>query len=107
MSETQDNPWTGENPALATGPAPAASRPLFRHYRGGLYLLVAIAETHNHNGDLDAVYISMERGAWRTRPFRRDSRNEDSWTDMVDWPDGRRQRFTLEEPRLAALFEGP
>lgn len=79
---------------------------LYRHHRGGLYLLVAVAETHNHNGDLDAVYISMKHGAWRTRPWKRDSRNEDSWTDMVEWPDGRRPRFVPDEPRLAALFEG-
>jgi hypothetical protein len=80
---------------------------LYRHHRGGLYMLVAIAETHNHNGDLDAVYISMERGAWRTRPWRRDSRDQDSWIDMVEWPDKiHRDRFVPERSDLAALFEG-
>lgn len=51
----------------------APSPGLFRHYRGGLYLLLCVAETHNHNGDLDVVYASMERGAWRTRPVRRET----------------------------------
>jgi hypothetical protein len=66
----------------------------YRHYKGGLYLLVAVAETHEHNGDLDAVYVSLTHGKFVTRPLHRDSRHQDSWTDVVDWPDGtRRARF--------------
>lgn len=57
-------------------------------------MVVAVAETHNHNGDLDVVYLSLELGKYCTRPMQRDSRNEDSWTDMVLWPDGiKRHRF--------------
>jgi hypothetical protein len=81
---------------------------LYRHYRGGLYLVLLVAETHNHNGDLDVVYASMERGAWRTRPANRDSRNEDSWNDTVEWPDGQmRRRFLHECDETKHLFEGP
>lgn len=67
---------------------------LYRHYRGGLYRLLFVAETHHHNGDLDAVYVSLSTGKLVTRPYARDSRNDDSWTDVVEWPDGQwRQRF--------------
>jgi hypothetical protein len=78
----------------------------YRHYKGGLYLPVAVAETHNHNGDLDVVYLSLTHGKYVTRPLRRDSRKEDSWLDSVEWPDGCwRMRFCPEEPALARLFE--
>jgi hypothetical protein len=70
---------------------------IYTHYKGGRYALLFVAETHDHNGDLDAVYLSLLKGTLVTRPFRRDSRKQDSWTDMVEWPDGlHRQRFTLE-----------
>lgn len=87
---------------------PAPSPGLYRHYRGGLYLVLCVAETHNHNGDLDVVYASMERGAWRIRPVWRDSRNEDSWNDTVEWPDGQmRRRFLHECDETKHMFEGP
>lgn len=71
---------------------------LYRHYKGGRYLLVAIAVNHAHNGDLDCVYVSLKYGHHCTRPLKKDSRKEDSWLDGVRWPDGtRRDRFTLEE----------
>ena len=67
------------------------------HYKGGLYLLLYVAETHNHNGDNDVVYVSLMHGKFVTRPLRQDSRKEDSWLDMVEWPDGQfRNRFTPE-----------
>lgn len=67
---------------------------IFRHHKGPKYMVIALAETHNHNGDLDVVYLSLERGKYCTRPLQRDSRNEDSWTDQVMWPDGvKRNRF--------------
>lgn len=73
---------------------------VFRHFKGGTYTRLFIAETHAHNGDLDGVYISHGYGAHActpiTRPFARDSRNENAWTDVVEWPDGiLRQRFML------------
>lgn len=68
-----------------------------RHYKGGRYLVQCLAETHNHNGDIDVVYISLTYGKAVTRPFQRDSRNEDAWTDTVTWPDGKvRARFVKE-----------
>jgi hypothetical protein len=39
------------------------------HYNGGKYLLVGVAETHQHNGDRDAVYISLTHGKLVTRPY--------------------------------------
>jgi Protein of unknown function (DUF1653) len=82
-------------------PAPSlpAAPPIgvYRHYKGGLYTLVAIAETHHHNGDLDAVYVSHTTEKIVTRPLLTygDSRNDDAWCDLVRWPDGTlRLRFT-------------
>jgi hypothetical protein len=71
---------------------------IYKHYKGGRYKLLFIAETHDHNGDMDAVYVSLTTGKTVTRPFRKDSRNADSWTDLVEWPDGTwRHRFVSEE----------
>ena len=68
------------------------------HYKGGRYLVAFVAETHEHNGDLDVVYISLTHGKVVTRPLRRDSRDQDSWQDMIRWPDGmHRERFVPED----------
>ena len=71
---------------------------VFRHYKGGRYRVVAVAETHHHNGDKDVVYVSLTTGSIVTRPLEKDSRDEDSWSDIVDWPDGeKRPRFVHEK----------
>jgi hypothetical protein len=70
----------------------------FRHYKGGLYSLLFVAETHDHNGDRDAVYLSLTTGKIVTRPWTRDSRRADSWCDKVEWPDGK------ERPRFTSFF---
>lgn len=69
------------------------------HYKGGIYLLLLVAETHKHNGDLDVLYVPLlpTHGKPVTRPLRRDSRADDSWLDSVEWPDGRsRERFIAD-----------
>jgi len=67
------------------------------HFKGAKYLLLIVAQTHNHNGDLDVVYISLDHGKAVTRPLCFDSREEDAWLDRVEWPDGKiRQRFVHE-----------
>jgi hypothetical protein len=84
------------------------------HYKGGFYMLLAIAETHHHDATMDAVYYSVTHKELRTRPYRRDRREEDSWCDLVRWPDGfTRQRFlplhcfTHEElERLTRIWRG-
>jgi hypothetical protein len=43
---------------------------LYRHYKGGLYLVIGIAETHNHNGDIDVIYVSLTYGKLVTRAVR-------------------------------------
>ncbi len=69
----------------------------WRHWKGGRYMILGVAETHNHNGDLDVVYVSLTFGKLITRPLRRDSRDQDSWMDVVKWPDGiYRERFFQE-----------
>lgn len=71
---------------------------LYRHYKGGQYIRLCVAQTHNHNGDNDVVYYSLAYKKQITRPLDQDSRKEDAWTDIVEWPDGvRRQRFTRED----------
>jgi len=78
---------------------------LYRHYKGGLYVPVSLAERHTHNGDLDVVYISLTHGKHCTRPYARDSRGEDAWTDIVLWRDGEnRLRFSPETGALASIF---
>jgi hypothetical protein len=78
----------------------------WRHYKGGRYLVVAVAETHEHNGDFDVVYISAARGHYVTRPLRQDSRHQDAWTDVVTWPDGReRPRFLHEAQYESGYFD--
>jgi hypothetical protein len=78
---------------------------LYRHYKGGLYLVIGTAETHNHNGDVDIIYVSLAHGTLVTRPLRKDSRNEAAWLDSVMWPDGEmRERFVRERAQIAALF---
>ena len=77
----------------------------WRHYKGGRYLVLGVAETHEHNGDLDVVYLSCTTGKMVTRPLRRDSRDQDSWTDEVMWPDGKRLRFELESDYPDGHFE--
>jgi hypothetical protein len=93
--------------ARSTSPAaPSESSPskeprsmeTYVHYNGGKYLLVGVAETHQHNGDRDAVYISLTHGKLVTRPWAQDSRKDDAWTDVVRWPDGvERPRFTRRD----------
>src|ERR1039458_5613957 len=69
---------------------------LYLHFKGGRYLLALIADTHNHNGDQDVVYVVLASGKLCTRPLFYDTRQEDSWLDEVAWPDGeRRPRFML------------
>jgi len=73
---------------------------LYTHYKGGLYTAFFTATTHNHNGDIDVVYFSHTNGSFNTRPLNRDSRDEDSWTDEVTWPDGVvRPRFIPLPPK--------
>jgi hypothetical protein len=79
-------------------PSNSGSDEYYIHYKGGKYILKAIAQTHHHNGDEDVVYYSLARNMYNTRPLKRDSRNEDSWTDVVVWPDGvYRTRFVKED----------
>lgn len=87
---------------------------IYRHYKGPKYLVIACAETHQHNGDIDVVYISLEgprAGQYNTRPMEQDSRAQDSWRDVVMWPDDvERHRFiktTPETDGLDALFQPP
>ena len=72
---------------------------LYRHFKGGLYQVLFSAQTHNHNGDVDVVYYSLTHRTWCTRPLRRDSRDEDSWLDWIQWPGGSLgvSRFVPEE----------
>jgi len=76
-----------------------------RHFRtGGRYLPIALAHRHTHNGDQDVVYISLDKGEYNTRPWRRDSRGESSWMDRVEWPNGHfLERFEPENSPLLDL----
>lgn len=83
---------------------------LYRHYKGGRYLVIAVAQTHEHNGDVDVMYVSLTHGTYTTRPLQQDSRKQDSWLDLVEWPDHKirprfiREAVALEDSRLLSLF---
>jgi hypothetical protein len=69
----------------------------YRHYKGGRYTVIGVAETHEHDGKFDVVYVSLTTATLVTRPLARDSRKQDSWLDDVMWPDGKmRGRFMPE-----------
>ena len=88
---------------------PADFRPgVFVHHKGGRYLALFLAERHTHNGDLDVIYTSLAHGKQCTRPWARDSRDEDSWTDPVRWPDGViRARFMPASASTEEALPGP
>lgn len=68
---------------------------LHHHYKGFPYVALQVAKTHNHNGDADVIYVSCTTGELTTRPLTQDSRKEDAWADLVEWPD------SLMHPRFA------
>jgi hypothetical protein len=79
---------------------------VYRHYKGGRYLVIGVAETANHSGDFDVVYVVLSTGKLCTRPLRKDSRVQDSWTDELTWPDKKtRCRFTAEEAFASDTLE--
>ena len=85
---------------------PLMAGTVWRHYKGGRYLVIALAETHHHHGDIDVVYVSLKYGTYCTRPMTRDSRNEDSWDDLVQWPDGvQRCRFVHDDHQESGIFK--
>lgn len=79
---------------------------VYRHYKGGRYLVLMVADHHDHDGKKDVVYVSLTTGKPHTRPLTRDSRQEDSWTDKVKWPDGYlRNRFVQDDEQPIDFFK--
>lgn len=78
---------------------------VYCHYKGLRCYVLLVAKHHEFNGARDVVYIELSSGETCTRPLQRDSRNEDSWTDVVTWPDGvRRARFVRASPAILDIF---
>lgn len=96
-------PLLPQRPWLAEGEGTKDSH-TYRHYKGGLYTLLFIAQTHEHTDDLDAVYLSWTTANVTTRPYRRDSRDQDSWKDMVMWPDGQHRPRFCDDPLVVATM---
>ena len=64
---------------------------VYRHYKGGTYTAVTIAKYHDSE-EWFVVYVSHANGATAIRELA--SPGRDSWTDVLDWPDGeKRPRF--------------
>lgn len=66
---------------------------LYVHFKGGLYVLLTVAQYHDHKVDSPMViYVSLKTGSKCSRFLAREG--ESSWNDRVPWPDGiTRQRF--------------
>lgn len=68
---------------------------LHEHYKGGKYVAVSLARHHESRNHF-VVYISQTTGAQCIREYA--TEGKDSWTDLVNWPDGqRRPRFRYLE----------
>lgn len=70
----------------------------YRHYKGGFYRLLLVADHHEHDGRRVAIYSSLERATINARQVAKvgpDDR-EDCWTDMVG-------KSGCEVPRFEAL----
>jgi hypothetical protein len=66
---------------------------LYRHYKGGLYQMIGIAE-HTETHERVVVYVSLEASLpgprLRVRPLS-------MWYDLMPWPDG------CEHPRFVPV----
>jgi hypothetical protein len=72
---------------------------IYKHYKGGRYQALMVAQLSEDRGCLVVVYRSLSTGDTWVRPLRHDGR-VDAWEDKVRWPDGEvRQRFELETPQ--------
>ena len=59
----------------------------YRHYKGGTYTLLYVAENSENRTELMAVYVSHLRQKVLVRPWA-------MFSEEVEWPDGmRRPRF--------------
>lgn len=71
-----------------------------RHYKGGAYTALFLAQDHEAKGWL-VVYVSHTYGSVMVRPLVGEHRimlDVDGWTDVVTWPDGKqRERFHYGE----------
>jgi hypothetical protein len=81
------------------------------HYKGGRYMPLGLARNSERREQKVVVYMSLDHGTAWVRPLQ--TPNEDSWQDMLKWPDGKeRKRFTPEymlsaqdKATLAACWE--
>lgn len=69
---------------------------VYDHYRGGKYLVLAVAEetTNARKGGKVVLYVSLTYGRLKARDF-------DEFIEEVEWPDGsRKPRFIPgDEPK--------
>lgn len=55
---------------------------LYLHYKGGVYLVIAVAEHHDTREKM-VVYLSLEKGTINVRPFRASDSDPDGWTTTI------------------------
>lgn len=67
----------------------------YRHYKGGFYRLLLVADHHEHDGRRVAIYLSLERGTINARQVAKvgPEDREDCWTDSVPRSGGEVPRF--------------
>ncbi len=67
---------------------------LYRHYKGGLYLLLCLGRLSEDRDEVMAVYFSLKKKTVWIRPI-------EMFLELVPWSDGSmRPRFSLDEPGL-------
>jgi hypothetical protein len=70
-----------------TDRSPPEPKPgFYRHYKGGFYRLLLVADHHEHDGRRVAVYRSLERGTLSAQQVAKNGPDdrEDCWSDLVD-----------------------
>ena len=55
---------------------------VYRHYKGGLYTLIATALHHDKRYEV-AIYVSLTTGQIAIRPLYKQSDDSDAWLDYV------------------------
>ncbi len=87
LNELRKNPLKVVQPTIEW----PIARTLYRHYKGGLYVVLGVGRMSEARDQLYVAYWSVARKTMWFRPLG-------MFVEEIRWPDGeRRQRFTRED----------